>query len=70
MYTEAQMKKALGAKRWYKVQDYSFNCGVMDFAFKLPWTHPGYGTTTWVCEPYDNRMTKKYVFDDLKYSID
>ena len=70
MFTEAEMKKALGVKRWEKVEDYSFSCGVMDFAFKLPWTHPGYGTTTWVCEPEYNQMTKKDVVDDLKYFID
>ena len=29
----------------------------IDFAFKLPWTHRGYGTTTWVCEPEHDEMS-------------
>lgn len=70
MYTEAAMKKALGKARWEKVQDYDFTCGVMDFAFKLPWTHPGYQTTTWVCEPGYYEMTKKEVVEELKDFID
>lgn len=70
MYTEAEMKKALGKKRWEKVQAYDYECGVMDFLFKLPWTHPGYGTTTWVCDPHYNEMTKKQVVEELKWFID
>jgi len=70
MYTEAQMKKALGAKRWEKVQDFDYSGSVIDIAFKLPWTNPGHGTTTWVCEPGYYDMTKKDVVTELKYFID
>lgn len=69
-YSMESMKKALGKTRWEKVDDYDFSGGVIDFAFKLPWTHRGYGTTTWVCEPEHDEMTKKDVVDDLKYFID
>jgi len=69
MYTEAQMKKALGAKRWAWVADYSFECGTIDILFKLPLTTV-HGTTCYVCQPFDQEMTKKAVIDEIKYEID
>ena len=69
MFTEAQMKKALGVKRWAWVQDYSFECGTIDILFKLPLTTMN-GTTTYVCEPGYYEMTKKDVIEEIKRDID
>ena len=69
MYTEAQMKKALGAKRWAWVQDYSFECDTIDILFKLPLTTV-HGTTCYVCQPFEHEMTKKQVIDEIKYEMD
>lgn len=70
MYTEAAMKKTLGKARWEKVADYDYSGGVIDIAFKLPWIHPQYVTTVWVCEPGYYDMTKKEIVDEAKDFID
>jgi hypothetical protein len=72
MYQAEKMKKLLGKKRWEMIEDYSYDCGVIDIAFKLPWYNPHYAQTIWVCEPngWGEPMTQKEVLDDLKYFMD
>ena len=64
------MKKALGKKRWGKIEDYSFEMGVIDIAFKYPWIHEGYCNTIWVCMPFDHDMSKSDTVSELKDFID
>ena len=70
MYTEAAMRKALGKKRWEKVEDYSYSCGVIDIMFLKPWKNVSYDCTIYVCEPDANDMTRNEVINDIKYFID
>ena len=50
MYTEADMKKALGKKRWEWIADYDWNGETIDILFKLPMTTMQ-GTTCYVNQP-------------------
>ena len=72
MYEAEKMKKLLGKKRWDRVEDYSYDCGVIDIAFKLPWYNPDYAQTIYVVEPngWGEPMSQKEVVDDIKYFID
>ena len=61
-FTPAAIKKAIGAKRWAKVQACDFECGVLDIMFKPGWVHPGYALTTFVLEPKD--FIDEMIYDD------
>jgi len=69
-FTPAAIKKAIGAKRWAKVEACDFDCGVLDLMFKPGWVHPGYALTTFVLEPGYHEMTKTAVIAELKDFID
>ena len=69
-FTPAAIKKAIGAKRWAKVEACDFDCGVLDLMFKPGWVHPGYAQTVYVIEPGYWEMTKTAVIAELKDFID
>ena len=70
MFDENSMKKAIGKKRWAKIQDYRFDCGVIDIAFKCPWLHEGYDETIFVYDVFSYGATKSEVINELKDWID
>lgn len=69
MYTEADMKKALGKKRWEWIADYDWNGETIDILFKLPMTTMQ-GTTCYVNQPFENEMTKAEVVEEIKFEMD
>ena len=70
MYTTEKMKQALGRKRWDMVQEYSFECGVIDIMFKAPWINPLYAQTVFVLEPFTHEMTKRETIEEIKHFMD
>ena len=69
-FSPTAIKKAIGGKRWAKIQECDFECGVLDIMFKPGWVHPGYAQTLYVIEPDWHEMTKADVITDLIYFID
>lgn len=70
-YSAQKMQKALGKKRWEKIEDYDFSDGcTIDIAMKLPYTNAGYQTTVYVNQPDYNEMTFAETVADIKYFID
>ena len=70
MFNSDSMEKALGKKRWSKIQDYTFSCGVIDIAFRYPWIHEGYDETVFIYDVAHTDATKAEVVRELKDWID
>ena len=70
MYTPDKMQTALGKKRFAKIADYSFSCGVIDIAFKEPWIHPSYFETVFTLSPFYHGYTRQQTIQEIKNFID